>query len=146
MSTVHHKGLSYTMDVSTPQRPLLHLDGSTKQGPELQLAVSGQQEPVQVWGHVYTIGARAAPGRVYISEAFAAPRHAYATGALRVAAPGLVWKKELVLTLDMFINTIGPSAAPGRVYTTETFAAPLWVNKTGTELFMKNHGIPRNFI
>jgi hypothetical protein len=28
---------------------LLHLDVSTKQGPELHLDVSGQQEPVLVW-------------------------------------------------------------------------------------------------
>ena len=44
MSTPERPGLH--LDVSTPQRPLLHLDVSTPQGPELHLDLSGQKEPV----------------------------------------------------------------------------------------------------
>jgi hypothetical protein len=40
-------GPELSLDVTTPQR--LHIDESTKQAPELHLAVSGQQEPVQVY-------------------------------------------------------------------------------------------------
>jgi hypothetical protein len=40
------KHCTWTLDRSTLQRPVLHLEVSTPQGPELHLDVSGQQEPL----------------------------------------------------------------------------------------------------
>ncbi len=104
------------------------------QGPELHLDVSGHQDPELVWtclhymgaaGRVYTTEAHAAPSRLYYwvcqhwiglwctwthtTEVCVAPGRGYSSGAW--VAPGLGWTKEVC-------------TSSGRVYSTEAWATP----------------------
>ncbi len=117
--------------MSSPQRPLLHPNGSTKQGLSCTwLCLDNRSWCRHV--HIYTIWVWAAPGRIYTTEAFAAPRRVYVTGAW--AAPGLVWTKRSLCWPWTCLHHSGLSctwrglcnrslATSGYVYTKEAWAA-----------------------
>jgi hypothetical protein len=48
--------------LSEQHEPVLHMDVSKPQVPELHLSESGQQEPISATGSVYTTGSLAVPG------------------------------------------------------------------------------------
>ncbi len=135
------------MDVSTHQRPVLHLALSTQHGPELHPDLSGQQEPVLLLGmskpqgpelHLDVSGSGQQEPVMFLEvhRAWAAPWRVWTTGSL--VAEGRVYSTlhgpELhlnILYLDCWnlccswtcLHYRG-RAAPGGVYTTEAWAAP----------------------
>ncbi len=133
---LHYRGLCCTlMDVSTPQRPQLHLelpgqqepvlllDVSTLQGPEQHFSMSPLHYVASWWtclhhrglcstGRVWTKGACAGLGGVYTTGSWwAAPVHVYAT--------------EAYLHLNGHVYTTGASAAPGLAWTRGAFFCSL---------------------
>ena len=120
------------LDVSTPQGPELHQDVSTLHRPVLLLVMSMLQGLSCTWTYLDNSRlccfwmcphhrASAAPRRVYTTGACAAPGHDWSTGAC--AAPG-------------HVRTAGLCAAPGRVYTVKACAAPGPVYTAGPELHL----------
>ncbi len=126
------------MDVSTPQGPELQLDlsgqkepvltlkMSTPQGPELHLEVSEKQKPVLVWTLLSHRGLNYA-WMCQENRSLCWSGHYYPTGAWTTL--GCVWEPVPVWTCPH--HTTEAFTAPGHVYTTGAWAAPGSVCKTG---------------
>ncbi len=88
-----------TLVVSKAQSPPLQLEVSTPQGPELHLVLSDYKGFSYIGTCLHT-GAGAAPGHIYITEAYASPEGVYTTGAvLHLDVSG---HQEPMLFLDVF--------------------------------------------